>query len=273
MERLGWLYRSDRRSEQGDCILPNDIDKMLSWYRKAAAADSKYSLKFLVMVSDTLPQAGFPLGQMYEQGEIGAKKNLPEAIQFYEKATQPGDPAAAFHLGGLDEQGTERFNKNVEKASFYYARAMQNAHEAARAHLTALAESSDPEAQYALGYHYYHAKGDLDSAIDWCVRAEEQKDRDAENYLHTTAFTKEDCLRLAAKYERGEGVRKNLEAAKIFYEKAQRCDPTDADLAFHIGQEYQLSQEKGGFGIDYDKKRVNTAFRQRKVDIEMPFFS
>jgi TPR repeat protein len=71
-------------------------------------------------------KAALHLGQMYESGEIGNKKILSTAVNYYEKASEMGDPIAAYRLGQLYEIGEETFKSDQRKAFAYYLIAAKN---------------------------------------------------------------------------------------------------------------------------------------------------
>lgn len=89
MFRLGCLLHVDRYSVDGlECILQANKTKAFHWYRKAIVAYSKEALNFMLKESETDEEASFLLGQMFEQGEIGHKVNIPNALTYYLKAGQ-----------------------------------------------------------------------------------------------------------------------------------------------------------------------------------------
>jgi TPR repeat protein len=339
--RAGLLFKQDRLSTSASQIIKKDLATELSWYRKAAAAYSKHALDTLITLSTKEPKAALHLAQMYEQGEIGNKKSLITAVDYYEKASKMGDVIAAYRLGQLYEWGEEPFkldpskafahylvaakkqdkkalerlemivkkfndpdsqlqladiyenffskkelalkllqdladrdNKialermnslanrdancayelaksyenevsNKENAYQYYVFAMQNNHSRASDDLTALAESGDSEAQYALGYLYYHSNKNFSKAIHWCLLAAAQQHDKAINYIKNTIFPSEYYLVLANNYEKGEKVNINKENALYFYEKA--LIEKNKEAAFFLGQYYQFDNEEKAF--------------------------
>lgn len=434
--RAGLLFRQDRLSPSSSQAIKKDLATELSWYRKAAAAYSKHALDALLTLSTKEPKAALHLAQMYEQGEIGNKKLLITAVDYYEKASKMGDVIAAYRLGQLYEWGEEtfkldpskafahylvaakkqdkkalerldmivkkfndpdlqlqladtyenffskkelalkllkdladkgkkialdrmnslanryvscaielgsayessqhhrkaftyyliaakkryekglagleritpklndstlqfqlaevyenNFNKkklalkyfkvladqdnkialsrmralakrdancayelaksyenetsNKENAYQYYVFAMQNNHSRASDDLTALAESGDSEAQYALGYRYYHAQQCFSKAIHWCLLAAEQQHDTATAYINNTVFPSQYYLILANSYEKGEKVARNKEKALYFYEKA--LIEKNKEAAFRLGQYYQFDNEEKAF--------------------------
>jgi hypothetical protein len=59
--------------------VPQDYNKAVEWYRKAAEQDE--------------PAAQYSLGLMYDQG-TGVPRNLSEATRWYRLAAKNGDPDA-----------------------------------------------------------------------------------------------------------------------------------------------------------------------------------
>ena len=118
--RAGLLFKQDRLSPSSLQTIKKDLTAELAWYRKAAAAYSKHALDALVTLSTKESKAALHLAQMYENGEIGNKKILSMAVNYYEKASEMGDPIAAYRLGQLYEVGEETFNSDRRKAFTHY---------------------------------------------------------------------------------------------------------------------------------------------------------
>lgn len=118
--RAGSLFRQDRLSPSSSQTIKKDLVTELSWYRKAAAAYSKHALDALITLSSKESKAALHLAQMYEQGEIGNKKSLSTAVDYYEKASKMGDTVAAYRLGQLYERGEETFHCDLRKAFDHY---------------------------------------------------------------------------------------------------------------------------------------------------------
>ncbi|MES2142329.1 MAG: hypothetical protein V4471_05540 [Pseudomonadota bacterium] len=432
--RAGLLFKRNRVSTPSQTI-KKDLVAELAWYRKAAAAYSKHGLNALLILSAKESKAALHLAQMYEKGEIGNKKLLSTAVDYYKKASKMGDSIAAYRLGQLYELGEETFKRNrrkafthylvaakkqdkkaleglervvkklndsnlqlqlaelyenpfhkkelalksfkeladkgnqvalermnllanryvscayelgrayelshhyckaftyyliaakkrdekalaglesaisklddsalqfqladvyennfnkkelalkyfkiladqgnkaasarmtalaktdancayklaktyetdanKEKAFHYYILAMQNDHSGASDDLTCLAESGDAEAQYTLGYLYYHPQRRFTEAIRWCLLAAEQQHSKATDYINNMDFPSQHYLGLAKSYEEGEKVSKNKDKALYFYEKAMV--EKDNETAFCLGQLNQFDNEENAF--------------------------
>lgn len=118
--RAGLLFKQDRLSTSSSQTIKKDLATELSWYRKAAPAYSKHALNELITLSTKESKAALHLAQIYEQGEIGNKKSLSKAVDYYEKASKMGDTVAAYRLGQLYERGEKTFNCDQIKAFAYY---------------------------------------------------------------------------------------------------------------------------------------------------------
>ena len=117
--RAGLLFKQDRIAIPSQTI-KKDLAAELSWYRKAAASYSKHALDALLTLSAKEPKAALHLAQMYENGEIGNKKILSTAVDYYEKASKLGDPRAAYRLAQLYEVGEDTFKCEPHQAFIHY---------------------------------------------------------------------------------------------------------------------------------------------------------
>ncbi|MFM2322356.1 MAG: hypothetical protein RLZZ225_509 [Pseudomonadota bacterium] len=266
-----------------------DFAKAIFWCLKSVQQHYAPAINFLKTAAFTKKYYLF-IAESYEKGKDDIVKNSDLALFFYEKSYAAGSQEAAFHLGQyyqrLDESASsDAFNKSktyfiqagqwgysaadcayelaklyeknthirdyLEIAYSYFAKAMLNAHALSREYLESLARLGNVKAQYALAYTYY-CQQCFDKAIHWCLLAVEQHYAPAIDFLKTTVFTSEHYLLIAKSYEQGrEGIAKNSDLALFFYEKSYAAG--SKEVAFHLGQLYQLPSESGGEARDPKK--------------------
>ena len=138
MYRAGKLFAVDRLSKQHQVIIKKDIIEELLWYRKAAANYSAHALDALLELSAKEPKASLHLAQMYEQGEIGNKKVMSTAFNYYEKAHEMQEQAATCRLGRFYELGEAPVSQNLQKSFDYYVLATKEKNKLALDALAAL---------------------------------------------------------------------------------------------------------------------------------------
>ena len=151
------------------------------------------------------------------------------------------DAKKAHIIGKLYENDN---SSNLKDACKYYVIALQKNDKDSYDSLSSLAIKGYSEAQYIIGVKFYHTKQNVARAIDWCLRAAEQKHAQAINYLLDTPFSVEHYLRIAKAYQNGCDVQKNIVYAVTFYEKASVLNSNEAILC--LAQLYHptlLSQE------------------------------
>lgn len=68
-----------------------------------------------------MPDAYYSLGNMYFEGK-GTAKNYKEAVKWFEKAAEQGEPDSIFHLGICYAEGLG-VDKNINKAIDYFFKA------------------------------------------------------------------------------------------------------------------------------------------------------
>jgi TPR repeat protein len=128
--------------------------------------------------------------------------------------------------------------RDQEKAFTYFINAINKNHEEAADHLVRLANEGDALAQFYLGVHYHHARGQYQYAIDRCIQASAQQYEPAVNYLKSTPFSADLYIHIGKKYEEGEGIDEDLDLAYFFYKKAY--DLKDKYAAFYLAQLLEL---------------------------------
>ena len=220
----------------------------IKWYRKAA--EQGYAM------------AQNKLGIMYEKGR-GVPQDYLEAVKWYRKAAEQGDMNAQYNLGYMYEYGKGVTPDKAEAKKWYQNVAKQGSEDAKKAlrrlsrwkpgkgedKLTQLkrdAENGDAEAQYQLGFNYFHGydgvKEDHEEAVKWYRKAAEQGHVDAQ-------------ILLASCYSKGEGVSLNHAEAAKWWRKA--AEQGDADAQLVIGGMYEI-----GEGVPKDEAEAIKWYRK-----------
>jgi TPR repeat protein len=245
--KLGQWYESG--SQPG---VSKDVKKAAQYYLRAAKQSYPGALPALENVSQSLKDAQLE----YEVGYIyhTINKNISTALSWYkktaDKAHQPAltqlqqlanqTPQHAYEIGLLYENSGPT-TANLTQAIRYYMSAVKKEHAAAKNKVETLANSGNVDAQYALGFEYYHQqKNNFLEATKWCMKAAEKNHAQALQYLNTTAFSADVYYEIARRFEKGEGVAKNMARAMEFYTKASNAGHKAASM--HLGNSYQIDQ-------------------------------
>lgn len=264
MYRMGQLYIEDRLQD-GVVIIKKDLITELNWYKKAAILYYPQALNALVTKAERQQEVALYVAKMYELGE-GIPKNIIRAMEYYEKASNLGaksafiewckkaiakgdvdaiakmrsiaekDPEFAYEVGKVYEE----YPVNIQTSCIYYSIAMRRNHKDAKTRLHDLALAGNTDAQYAL-HQYYKDAGKVLEAVNYSMQAAEQKHEWAITYLRHTTFSIDIYRHIASRYEKGEGVRKNIAQAIVFYTKAGELG--DKEAALQSAQLYQLDPD------------------------------
>lgn len=103
------------------------------------------------------------LGYCYREG-LGCEENQDDALYWYEKAADSGQPAAAYHVASILEEQRQEYDETIVA---WYRRS---------------AEAGYHQAQYAMGYHYewgYAVELNTEAALEWYRLAAAQGNEDA----------------------------------------------------------------------------------------------
>ena len=149
-------------------------------------------IKTEVVMRDALngnAHAQYKLGQMYEKG-TGVEEDLKNAYEWYLKAYQQDYKSAAFKLGFFHANG-KWVPKDFKKAIAYYMEAFQ-------------ADKTDKVTIGNIGHSYYRLN-DGKQALKWLMM------------VPTYDFAQHILRHI---YRDGEGVKKDLKEAFIWYSKA-----------------------------------------------------
>lgn len=172
-----------------------NLEYAVFWYEKAAALGS--------------PGAMYNLGNMY-LGALGVEKDVAKAVELYEQAASKDQQAALLMLAKLHLEGLG-VEKNFEK-SFEYAM------RAANAPISLVTESEQGgkvhqktgEAEFLLAAMYADGVG---TTVDKELSLKYLKQAAVHDFIPA-------CNHLAEMYEKGEGVARDTEQARIWREKA-----------------------------------------------------
>ena len=124
-EELGWMYRRGVGVEQ-------DHEKAAYWFRTV-----ERSLLQSAKHGDLDSQVR--LGDMYEVGYPGIKKNCIRAVEWYRRAAKQGHCDAQMRLGLIYEKGRE-VEQDYEEAISWYKKAASQEHMGAIQHLSKMYE-------------------------------------------------------------------------------------------------------------------------------------
>lgn len=186
------------------------------------------------------------------------------ALSWYWQAAQQGyqaadarlrelsllDPEFAYEVAITYDQEEASSENDRQKALYYYAVAYRLGHAEAEFKLKMMVELEDPGAQYALGYHYYHANKQWKEAAYWCMKAAEKNHPDAKQYLRTTDFPVDVLCGIAFQYANGsDDVKKDTNQAITFYKKSLEKGYQKADL--EIAYLYEANDNRSQANKEY----------------------
>ncbi|HLD16258.1 MAG TPA: hypothetical protein VJB02_00880 [Coxiellaceae bacterium] len=267
--RVEAMLRLGRLIEAGEWGVERNVAAACEHYFLAAKqlnVDALAALERLVEPSRE-GQIHYQLAEVYQQ----FVRDKQKALIWYKRAADRGFIEADIRLDELSKSDSEfgyavakayeqapDAQQNLIKAFFYYALSARNGYRLARESLEKFAEEGNAHAQFSLGYGVYHQEGQTVQAITWCMRAAEQRHRNALHYLNTTDFSGDICLEIARRYDTGEGVTVQAESAVAFYIKAHAKNNTQATI--RLAQIY----ERGECG---QVANVRTAFEYYRVAV------
>ena len=235
--RLGWNY-------QKGIGVPQDYQKAIYWYRKAADQGHLDGQK--------------NVGWMYHQG-LGVPKDMAQAAHWYEKAATQGDANAQNNLGSLYNTGNG-LEKDPAQAVYWFQKAADQGNVRARNSLgwnyqkgigvpqnyqkavywyKKAADQNYPRAQANMGWMYHHGLGvpkDMAQAAYWYEKAATQGDANAQNNLGSL-------------YNTGNGLEKDPAQAVYWFQKA--ADQGNVRARNSLGWNYQK-----GIGVPQDYQKA-----------------
>lgn len=229
------------------------------------------------------PEALRERGKCFEQGK-GVQQDLKKAFEYYERASGKGDTEAQLALGRFYEFGVE-VDPQPAKALELYKKAADAGNAAAqlefakRCHrgigLSISSEGYKPNKEtLKTAFEYYTKASHLASAqFEVALFLEEQKDNAAIKFSQDSdklqmAFKLYEAAdkqgyskattRLGLCYEKGIGVKQDLDRAFVLYEKAMNAGEPEACL--YLAKFYRISNpeyaEELCRKVEKDEKRV-----------------
>ncbi len=183
--------------------------------------------------------AEFYLGLLYHEGINETPPNYSRAISWYEKAADQGQLQAQINCANIYQFGPETF-RNIEKAKFWLIKA---------------AEKNDPIAHANLGIIAADNKDYADAALHLKIAAE--KGDKIGQYNYGTLFLS------------GDGVPKDMQQAKFWFEKAAQQNLPQAQIS--LGKIYAwnfdekgVDKEKAMFWLN--KAKAENAITEQEID-------
>ncbi|KAG0275035.1 hypothetical protein BGZ95_009249 [Linnemannia exigua] len=159
------------------------------------------------------------LGDMYKDGSQGVTLDYHQAMKYYLKAAERGDPVGQRKVGALYYHGLG-VKQDFQAAMKWYRKA---------------ADQGDAIAQCKIGTLYRNGEGvaqDYRQAIDWFYKAAEKNLATAQN-------------KIGAMYQEGLGLSKNNGQAMYWFRQA--ADQGYANAQINVGYMYQF-----GVGVSQD---------------------
>ena len=228
-----------------------DYEQAYYWFSTAAQSNNayaQYSLAFMYMkglfveqddaqvikymrlaAENGYTEAQKNMGEYYYYGSFGCRRDMKEAIKWYEMGARSNEPTCLFTLGLIYEEG-DGVQKNILKAAEWYQKGVNAAIPSCLYRLGMLilekeiagepekgfgliqqaAEAGYPFAQNYMGraYRYgWHVKGNPVRATNWFTKAAEQNLPDA-------------MCNLGDMYSAEDGLTVDYEKAIYWYEQA-----------------------------------------------------
>ncbi len=220
--RMGVSYYYGKVGVGGEDSIPADLDKTISWYKRAV--EGKYA------------KAMVALARIYRD-----KKNTSRALQLFKRATEVKEnpePYAFYEMGIIYEEGKGRF-PNTERALGYYKKAADlgviQAHikladwyirgyyvdqdfEAAIEHYKEVADMSKDD----------EVRGEvlvkISEIYGWLATSKNDKPEEMFKWLliAAEAGNVDSYVRVAHAYQEGKGVERSMEKAISWYKKAAK---------------------------------------------------
>jgi TPR repeat protein len=115
-----------------------DYNQAIDWCMQAAEKNHPHAMIYLTETSFSIDHY-LLLAQKYREGQ-GVKRNLKLSLHFYEKACALKSPEAAYQLGQLYEAGEQGLKKDVKIAFDYYLVAAQERYKKSLASMEKIAK-------------------------------------------------------------------------------------------------------------------------------------
>ena len=233
--------------------------------------------------------AQYMMGMIYETITHEKDKDVEKAKSYYEKAAQQDHPYALYALGviALEEKKWPMATLYLEKAArqqyalaaytlgmYYHDKEPQKPLKAYEWFLVA-AKQNHPQACYYTGLYHHNGKGvkkDIGMAVFWYEKAAYQKEKNALYHLALILIKQEkksmkDIFKLlyeaanldhyqaqynlAVMFQKGDGVKVNLEEAFKWYEKAAEAGIAMAQynlgMLYYQGESVEKNEGKAKY--------------------------
>lgn len=235
-----------------------NYDLGIAAYERGHYQAALYDFETRAVKGDMVAQ--FCLGYMYKHGK-GVAEDDKKALEWYEQAAAQDYPPAQNDLGVMFVriyESAEKNPKTLETAVRYFEKAANQKNLPAQHNLgvigykrlkwwTQAASQGYAPSQLKLGTLYYHGDSverNYTETVKWFGKAANQKE-----YPHPIAQ-----YSLGFCYEMGQGLKKDLEAAFRYYEKAATQG--------HVGGQFKLGLfYMNGWGIDKDLKEAEKWYK------------
>ena len=200
------LFNGDQPTEGGAALVEKNPEKAIEMFTKSAEKGNAAANRLL--------------GQIFEEGLGGQKKDLKKALEFYSKGASGRDAEALFRLGVASEQGW----MNPETKDVLVQPNPKNALDLFRLS----AQNGDPRALFNVGVYYEQGNvvdKDVEKSFALFKRAAESGVAPA---MHKVGLA----------YQNGQGVQQDLVAAKSWFEMGSNANFPASQLS--LGAMYEL---------------------------------
>jgi TPR repeat protein len=141
--------------------------------------DTSYSIKLYTQAAELgYAPSAYRLGECYEYGYLGCKKDYASSVFYYTIAARQGNAEACFALSAWYLAGDEPNIEPSEEKAVYWAKLAAN--------------KGLPKADFALGYFAETGIGrptkDMNEAMNWYKKAAAQGNEQAKNRLNSTSL-------------------------------------------------------------------------------------
>lgn len=206
------LYYYEKAAEKGHTASQYATGKAYKWGSKWGAGitiDLEKAIYWLNKAAEKNDEDAFyELGHCYRYG-IGVEQNRTTSFSYFLKSAEAGHTDAQAHIGICYEKG-DGVTADIDTAKHWY---------------TLAAEKEDLTACANLARIYRYNYSDYESAIYWYEKAAELE--------YDNAYSQ-----LAYLYHKGEGVAKDLEKARSYYEGFVSCCTKNPSFSKEKAEEY-----------------------------------
>lgn len=236
-KKEGETLKALLRSSLNPLVDPTQV--LQNYFNKHSNIDDENSLETYLCKAIFKHSAWFLMAPRIGDGETKPGRRALRDIILKQQVFSPGE--YAHQLAKLYEADSS-LEAHTKKAFSFHTLAIRHQHVASLKHMKTLALKGDANAQYVIGFEYYHRQNQVGEAIEWCMKAAEQRHLQARAYLFETQFEANYYFLIGQRYDEGKNVKQDLTAALHFYQKAYRL--RDVKASFRLGELYELEEEK-----------------------------